>query len=104
MAGRVRRATSPLRGRIGRRRQFRRAGIPMSDGLFTAVSLENPDHRAGFRLRRLEVYNWGPFDRRVWTLNLDGSHVLLTGDIGSGKSTMVDAITPLLLPAHRISY
>jgi len=29
---------------------------------------------------------------------------LLTGDIGSGKSTIVDAITTLLLPAHRISY
>ena len=29
---------------------------------------------------------------------------LLTGDIGSGKSTLVDAITTLLLPAHRISY
>src|SRR6478609_10958372 len=76
----------------------------MSDGLFTAVSLENKDHRAGFRLRRLEVYNWGTFDRRVWTLNLDGSNGLLTGDIGSGKSTMVDAITTLLLPANRISY
>jgi uncharacterized protein YPO0396 len=33
-----------------------------------------------------------------------GRHGLLTGDIGSGKSTVVDAITTLLLPAHRISY
>jgi uncharacterized protein YPO0396 len=29
---------------------------------------------------------------------------LLTGDIGSGKSTVVDAITTLLLPAHKIEY
>jgi uncharacterized protein YPO0396 len=29
---------------------------------------------------------------------------LLTGDIGSGKSTLVDAITTLLVPAQRIAY
>ena len=29
---------------------------------------------------------------------------LLTGDIGSGKSTLVDALTTLLLPAHKIAY
>jgi uncharacterized protein YPO0396 len=29
---------------------------------------------------------------------------LLTGDIGSGKSTLVDAITTLLVPHHRIVY
>jgi uncharacterized protein YPO0396 len=58
----------------------------------------------GFRLERLEVYNWGTFDERVWTLRLDGRNGLLTGDIGSGKSTLVDAITTLLVPAHRIAY
>ena len=59
---------------------------------------------AGYRLERLEVYNWGTFDRRVWTFSPEGRNSLLTGDIGSGKSTIVDAITTLLLPAHRISY
>ncbi|MFB6396607.1 ATP-binding protein [Polymorphospora lycopeni] len=58
----------------------------------------------GFRLLRLELRNWGTFDGRVWTFRLDGSTALLTGDIGSGKSTVVDAITTLLLPAHKISY
>lgn len=58
----------------------------------------------GYRLDRIEVYNWGTFDQRVWTLRLSGQNGLLTGDIGSGKSTMVDAITTLLLPANRISY
>ena len=28
----------------------------------------------------------------------------LTGDIGSGKSTLVDAVTTLLVPANRIAY
>lgn len=58
----------------------------------------------GTRLRRLEVFNWGTFDRQVWTLDLDGRNALLTGDIGSGKSTLVDAVTTLLLPANRIAY
>jgi len=62
------------------------------------------DTLSGFRLLRLEVLNWGTFDQRVWTLQLDGRNGLLTGDIGSGKSTLVDAITTLLVPAQRIAY
>ncbi|MDQ3287223.1 MAG: ATP-dependent exonuclease SbcCD, C subunit-like protein [Pseudomonadota bacterium] len=62
------------------------------------------DSLSGFRLRRLEVLNWGTFDGRVWTLQLDGRNGLLTGDIGSGKSTLVDAVTTLLVPAQRVAY
>ncbi|MEQ1439926.1 ATP-binding protein [Fontimonas sp. SYSU GA230001] len=62
------------------------------------------DTRVGFRLQRLEVLNWGTFDKRVWRYELDGRNGLLTGDIGSGKSTLVDAITTLLVPAHRVAY
>jgi uncharacterized protein YPO0396 len=60
--------------------------------------------QAGFRLTRLEVRNWGTFDDLVWTLLANDRNTLVTGDIGSGKSTIVDAITTLLLPANRISY
>ena len=56
--------------------------------------------RSGFRLHRLEVFNWGTFDGRVWSLALDGRNHLLTGDIGSGKSTLVDAVTTLLVPGY----
>jgi uncharacterized protein YPO0396 len=59
---------------------------------------------SGFRLQRLEVFNWGTFDGRVWTLRTEGRNALLTGDIGSGKSTLVDAVTTLLVPAHRVAY
>jgi uncharacterized protein YPO0396 len=59
---------------------------------------------AGFRLQRLEVFNWGTFDKRVWVLDLAGSNGLLTGDIGSGKSTLVDAVTTLLVPSQRVAY
>ncbi|WP_265520354.1 ATP-binding protein [Oerskovia flava] len=80
----------------------------MAEGLFSAVELHDAaadvDTRAGFRLERLEVLNWGTFDRYAWSVDLEGRNALLTGDIGSGKSTIVDAITTLLLPANRISY
>jgi len=59
---------------------------------------------SGFRLQRLEIFNWGTFHNQVWTLQLHGQNGLLTGDIGSGKSTLVDAITTLLVPAQRIAY
>ncbi|WP_028582797.1 ATP-binding protein [Desulfogranum japonicum] len=62
------------------------------------------DRLAGFRLQRLEVYNWGTFDGRIWSMQLDGRNGLLTGDIGSGKSTLVDAVTTLLVPSQRIAY
>jgi uncharacterized protein YPO0396 len=58
----------------------------------------------GFRLHRLELLNWGTFHQGVRTFRLDGANSLLTGDIGSGKSTVVDAITTLLLPANKIEY
>lgn len=58
----------------------------------------------GFRLHRLELLNWGTFHQGVRTFRLDGANSLLTGDIGSGKSTVMDAITTLLLPAHKIEY
>jgi len=62
------------------------------------------DAQAGFRLQRFEVYNWGTFHEHVWTLTPNGANTLLTGDIGSGKSTLVDALTTLLVPAQRITY
>src|ERR1700678_1438962 len=58
----------------------------------------------GFRLIRLELYNWGTFDQRVWSLAANAQNTLVTGDIGAGKSPIVDAVTTLLLPAQRISY
>jgi uncharacterized protein YPO0396 len=62
------------------------------------------DERAGFRLHALEVLNWGTFNKHVWRFNLGGDNTLLTGDIGSGKSTLVDAITTLLVPPQKVAY
>lgn len=60
--------------------------------------------RAGYRLQRAEVLNWGTFDRQVWRFTPGADTALLTGDIGSGKSTIVDALTTLLVPSHKVAY
>jgi uncharacterized protein YPO0396 len=77
----------------------------MPDAPHTAwLDFSSDDALSGFRLKRLEVFNWGTFNERVWQMNLGGANALLTGDIGSGKSTLVDAVTTLLVPANRIAY
>lgn len=68
------------------------------------LDLSMSGERAGFRLSRFEVHNWGTFHNHVWGLDLNGDNALLTGDIGSGKSTFVDAITTLLVPQQKITY
>lgn len=69
-----------------------------------SLDFTDSEARAGFRLHALEVYNWGTFHDRVWRIEPGGDNTLLTGDIGSGKSTLVDAVTTLLVPAQRITY
>ena len=59
---------------------------------------------AGFRLKYLEMYNWGTFDDKIWRLTPDGQHSLLTGANGSGKTTIVDALLTLLVPTTKRYY
>ncbi|ART82638.1 hypothetical protein CBP31_08410 [Oceanisphaera profunda] len=58
----------------------------------------------GFRLQQFEVLNWGTFDQKIWQLNLAGHNSLLTGNIGSGKSTLVDGLTTLLVPPRSLAF
>lgn len=64
------------------------------------IEVENGMEAAGFRLHRLEVFNWGTFDREVVVVRLEGKTALLTGPNGSGKSTLVDALLTLLVPKN----
>ena len=68
------------------------------------LSFEEDDELGGFRLYRFEMLNWGTFDKNVRIITLNGRNTLLTGEIGSGKSTIVDAITTLLVPPQQLSY
>ena len=58
----------------------------------------------GFRLNRLEVYNWGTFDGQIWTMTTEGQTAVLTGANGSGKSTVVDALLTLLVEGRQRNY
>lgn len=58
----------------------------------------------GFRLKRLELYNWGTFDRQIWMMVPDGQTAVLTGANGSGKSTVVDALLTLLVEGRQRNY
>ena len=68
------------------------------------MELITDDVLVGFRLQRFELLNWGTFDKHIWKIMPDGENSLLTGDIGSGKSTVVDALTTLLVPSQKITY
>ena len=65
--------------------------------------------KPGYRLHRLEVYNWGTFDSigensrgEVYCIEPHGDTTLLIGRNGCGKSTLVDAMLTLLVrPAVR---
>jgi uncharacterized protein YPO0396 len=76
------------------------AAVPQLDlGIEPAAAL-----RPGVRLDAVEIVNWGTFDKQIWQLHLGGDNALLTGDIGSGKSTLVDAIITLLLPGNKVAF
>lgn len=75
----------------------------MSETLFDTTTLGDV-RGSGYRLQYAEVYNWGTFDGQVWRFTPDTETALLTGDIGSGKSTIVDALTTLLVPSHKAAY
>lgn len=59
---------------------------------------------AGFRLNYLQVYNWGTFDEKIYTLDPATQSSLLTGANGSGKTTIVDALLTLMVPSTQRFY
>ncbi len=77
---------------------------PVTDTLGLLDFSTNDASNSGFRLKHLEIYNWGTFNNKIWKIEPNCNNALLTGDIGSGKSTIVDALTTLLVPHHKIIY
>lgn len=68
----------------------------------TLFSNNNADN--GYRLRYLEVFNWGTFNGKVYRLQPDGRTSLLTGANGSGKTTLIDALLTILVPTNKRFY
>ncbi len=55
------------------------------------------------RLAELSVFNWGSFNG-LHTAAIDPYGTLVTGDNGAGKSTFIDGLMALLLPAGRATF
>ena len=56
---------------------------------------------SGFRLQYMEIYNWGTFHERIFRMDPQGNNALLTGANASGKSTIIDALLTLMVPAKK---
>lgn len=70
--------------------------MPIQYDLFTTNS-----QTAGYRLDYLEIFNWGTFHNRVYRIAPRGNNSLLTGANASGKSTLIDALLTLMVPAKK---
>ena len=77
-------------------RESNHRAAPISEP-FACDGAESDIALQGFRLHRLEVFNWGTFDSVVHSMTLDGQTTLLVGQNGAGKSTLVDALLTLLV-------
>lgn len=70
--------------------------MPALYDLFTT----NPG-KSGYRLDYMEIFNWGTFHNKVYRIEPQGNNSLLTGANASGKSTLIDALLTLLVPAKK---
>lgn len=70
--------------------------MQMQYDLFTTDS-----DKAGYRLNYMEIFNWGTFNGRIFRIAPLGNNSLLTGANASGKSTLIDALLTLLVPAKK---
>lgn len=69
---------------------------------------QHPDQQltpvCGARVEQFQMLNWGTFDGAVHRLNLHSGNTLLTGQVGSGKSTIVDGLTALFAPTNKVTF
>ncbi len=64
----------------------------------------NNNSESGYRLRSMEIFNWGTFHGKVFKLLTNGRTSLLTGANGSGKTTLIDALLTILVPSNKRFY
>ena len=56
-----------------------------------------------FRMRRLQVWNWGTFSK-LHTIEIAEDGMLLMGPSGAGKSTLLDAISAMIVPPTKVHF
>ena len=62
-----------------------------------------PQTDSQHRLARIQVYNWGTFSGHH-DLTVPRGGLLLTGPSGSGKSSLLDALSAVLVPAKNLRF
>lgn len=78
-----------------------KAARPAAPSLFLS---DLPDPRdEQFRMRRLQVFNWGTFSGLV-DIPIAEKGFLFVGRSGSGKSTLLDAMSALLVPPSLVDF
>lgn len=60
-------------------------------------------HPEQFRLSRIQLVNWGTVDGYL-DIPVDRTGFLVTGASGSGKSTIIDAVSAVLVPPEKLSF
>ena len=60
--------------------------------------------RNRWTLHAVELFNWGLFDGAVHTFPFHGENTWITGQKGAGKSSALDALVTLLVPARHVVF
>ena len=77
----------------------------MQSELFAHTDLpQNPQIFAGqYKMTQLQVFNWGTFSG-LHNIDISRKGFLFIGGSGTGKSTLLDAMSTLLVPPQQLSF
>lgn len=82
---------------------FENAAQPSGTEVASSISRNDLFSQGQIRLSELSVFNWGSF-HGLHTAAIDPEGTLVTGDNGAGKSTFIDGLMALLLPAGKATF
>jgi len=77
--------------------------VETSDRHISPLSRADLLSQGQIRLSELSVFNWGSF-HGLHTASIEPEGTLVTGDNGAGKSTFIDGLMALLLPAGKATF
>ncbi|EBR8157933.1 hypothetical protein DOA20_22530 [Salmonella enterica subsp. enterica serovar Newport] len=82
---------------------FENSAQSSTNEIGNSISRNDLCSKGQIRLSELSVFNWGSF-QGLHTAAIDPEGTLVTGDNGAGKSTFIDGLMALLLPAGKATF
>lgn len=82
---------------------FENSAQSSTNEIGNSISRNDLFSKGQIRLSELSVFNWGSF-QGLHTAAIDPEGTLVTGDNGAGKSTFIDGLMALLLPAGKATF